>query len=279
MSRTRPLPPPATGRRPGAGPSGALPAGLVAALIAAPALLAGCGGGHGTLVIGVHPGRPGLSDLSASGGYAGFEIEVAGYVARRLGYRDDQVRYVAVPASPPADLTMGEPLPADGPGPASVAGPYLVSGEDILAGAGDMSVRRLRDLTQKRVCTASPGPLVARFGAAWQRAFLTVSTLEECARRLASGRVHAVTGEAAVLAGFAARSPEAVRLVGHTFARQAYGIAVARDDLRAGVDDALRAMFDDGAWRRAVIRHLGALAGKYPSPPALRTHPGTRAAP
>ncbi|WP_181870996.1 transporter substrate-binding domain-containing protein [Sphaerisporangium album] len=252
---------------------------LLAGLFATPTVLAGCGGGHGSLVIGVRPGRPGLADVSPSGGYAGFEIEVAGYVARRLGYRDDQVRYVTAPGSPPADLAMGEPLPVDAPGPPSVAGPYLVSGQDILAGAGDMTVRRLRDLTQKRVCTASPAPLVARFGAAWQRAFLTVSTAEDCARRLASGRVHAVTGDAAVLAGLAARSPEAVRLVGRTFSREGYGIAVARDDLRAGVDDALRAMFDDGAWRRAVIRHLGSLAAKYPVPPALRTYPGPRSAP
>ncbi|GII86472.1 glutamate-binding protein [Sphaerisporangium siamense] len=251
-------------------------AALVMALPTAAAVLTACGG-HGTLVVGVREGRPGLAERSASGVYEGFEIEVAGYVARRLGYRDDQVSYVTAPASPPADLTMGVPVPRDGAG--TVAGPYLVSGQDVLAPAGDLSVRGLRDLSQKRVCTAAPGPLVDRFGAAWQRAFLITSTVEDCARMLFSRRVSAVTGDAAVLAGLAAASPGAFRVLGRPFTRESQGIAVTGDDLRRRVEDALRAMFDDGSWRRAVIRHLGSLAAKYPSPPALRPHVGPRAAP
>ncbi|GII60477.1 glutamate-binding protein [Sphaerisporangium krabiense] len=252
-------------------------AALVMALPTAAAVLTACGGGHGALVVGVREGRPGLAERSPSGGYEGFEIEVAGYVARRLGYRDDQVSYVPAPASPPADLTMGVPVPRDGADP--VAGPYLVSGQDILAPAGDLSVRGLRDLTRKRVCTAAPGPLVDRFGAAWRRAFLITSTVEDCARMLVSRQVGAVTGDAAVLAGLAAASPGAFRTLSRPFTREGQGIAVTGDDLRRRVEDALRAMFDDGSWRRAVIRHLGPLAGKYPSPPALRPHAGPRAAP
>jgi glutamate transport system substrate-binding protein len=265
------------------------------------------------------------------GGYRGFDIEVAGYVARRLGYRDDQVSYVelgpqdgtespglgpagggasapagrtgpriglgiagpptgdgtGIPAGAPSgsgriDLAMGMLLagrqPAEGPYPLS--GPYLVSGQDILTGAGDLSVRRLKDLSQKRVCTGSPGPLVARFGVAWQRAFLITSTVEDCVRMLASRRVNAVTDDAAVLAGLAAGSPGRFRLVGHTFSQDKYGIAMREDsgDLHLQVDEALRSMFDDGSWRRAVIEHLGLLAAKYTSPPALGRYVKTRSA-
>ncbi|GAA3811609.1 glutamate ABC transporter substrate-binding protein [Sphaerisporangium flaviroseum] len=252
-------------------------------LFAAGTVLTGCESGHGTLVVGVRPGRPGLVDRVPAGGYAGFEIEIAGYVARRLGYRDDQVRYVDLGqrtgTGSPLDLTMGA-LVATGRDPAGVpvSGPYLVSGQDILSGADDLSIRRLRDLTQKRVCTGSPGPLVARFGVAWQRAFLITSTVEDCVRMLATRRVHAVTDDAAVLAGLAAASPGGFRLVGHTFTRDKYGIALREDsgDLRTRVDDALRAMFEDGTWRRAVIDHLGSLAAKYTSPPTLERYAKTR---
>ncbi len=276
MSRTPPAaPPPAPTRG---------PLLATALLLTLATVLTGCGGGHGTLVVGVHPGRPGLTDRLPAGGYTGFEIDVARYVARRLGYRDDQVSYVELgpePAGAKADLTMGVPLAKrrDAVGPLS--GPYLVSGQDILTRASDLSIRRLRDLTQKRVCTGSPGPLVARFGVAWQRAFLITSTVEDCVRMLAARRVHAVTDDAVVLAGLAGASPGSFRLVGHTFSRDKYGIAVRKDsgDLHTQVDDALRAMFDDGTWRRVVIDHLGLLAAKYTTPPALEKYSRTRSAP
>ncbi|WP_248960307.1 substrate-binding periplasmic protein [Sphaerisporangium perillae] len=277
---------------------------LAAAVSAGASLLlaggAGCEGGHGTLVVGVRPGRPGLVEGTAGGGYTGFEIAVAGYVARRLGYRDDQVTYVEL-ASPPAsaaprriDLAMGVlmtdagaspgPYPASEPylpsGLYSISGPYLVSGQDILTKAGDLSVRRLGDLAQKRVCTGSPGPLGARFGTAWQRVFMIASTVEDCVRMLGSRRVDAVTDDAAALAGLASASPGRFRLVGHAFSRDRYGIALREDgDLHEQVDDALRAMFDDGAWRRAVIEHLGLLATKHTAPPALQRYAKTRSAP
>ncbi|MEV7965114.1 transporter substrate-binding domain-containing protein [Sphaerisporangium sp. NPDC088356] len=275
MSRTPPAaPPPAPIRgRP-----------LAMALLTLATVLTGCGGGHGTLVVGVRPERPGLAVRLPAGGYAGFEIDVAGYVARRLGYRDDQVSYVELgpdPAGARVDLTMGVPPAKNRAAGGPLSGPYLVSGQDILTAANDLSIRRLKDLTQKRVCTGSPVPLVARFGVAWQRAFLITSTVEDCVRMLAAHRVQAVTDDAVVLAGLADASPGAFRLVGHTFSRDKYGIALREDsgDLHTQVDDALRSMFDDGTWRRAVIEHLGLLAAKYTTPPALEKYSRTRSAP
>ncbi len=269
-------------------------------LVALGVLLGGCeGDGHG-IVVGVRPGRPGLAGRLADGRYEGLDVQVAGYVARRLGYRDDQVTYVELgpPAATPSPAVEGRPgvrvdlamgvllprarayVPPPGTGSYALAGPYLVSAEDILVPAGDLSVRRLRDLTQKRVCTGSPGPLVARFGVAWQRAFLITSTVEDCARMLAAGRVDAVTDDAAVLAGVAAASPGSFRLVGYTFSRHRYGLAVRTGGrLYAEVDDALRAMYREGAWRRAVIDNLGSLAAKYTSPPPLERYVRKRSAP
>ncbi|MFC4584618.1 transporter substrate-binding domain-containing protein [Sphaerisporangium corydalis] len=256
----------------------------VTVLLGSGTALGGCDGGHDTLVIGVRPGRPGLAERLPSGGFAGFEIEVAHYVARRLGYRDDQISYVEMRtpagAAPPVDLAMGTLLGRRaGTGPFS--GPYLVSEQDILTGVHDISVQRLGDLAQKRVCTTSPGPLVARFGVAWRRAFLTTSTMAGCVRRLTTRRVNAVTGDAAVLAVVSAAAPGGLRLVGAPFAPDKYGIALREDsgDLHTEIDDALRTMFEDGTWRRAIIDHLGSLAAKYPSPPALERYVRTRSAP
>ncbi|MDH2425147.1 transporter substrate-binding domain-containing protein [Sphaerisporangium sp. TRM90804] len=277
MSSTPPVAPP-----PFARPAGRVRARLAAAALALAAATAAPGCGQApALAVGVRPDRPGLAERTPGGGYRGFEIAIAGYVARRLGYRDDQVRYVdlgrpAASGQGRPDLVMGTPSAGRGTlaGSATVSRPYLVSGQDILAASGDLSIRAVGDLTQKRVCSSSPGPLVARFGTAWQRVFMISSNAEDCVRMLAARRVQAVTDDAAVLAGLAAAWPGRFRLVGSPFTRDSHAIGLGRggDDLRGRVDDALRAMFEDGTWRGAMIDHLGSLAANHPSPPDSAYH-------
>ncbi|GAA4564974.1 glutamate ABC transporter substrate-binding protein [Planotetraspora kaengkrachanensis] len=239
---------------------------LVTCLVAVfPAgLLAGCGIGGGPLVIGVRQGEPGLVTRLPDGRYSGFDIAVATYVARELGYRDDQISYTYDPSS--ADIVIGP----RSPGPA--AGPYLVTSTDILARAGDLSINGVRDLARKRVCAtkASAKPLVDRFGTKWRDVFLAQANVPAaCAPLLADGRMDAIVADAPVLAGLEAQYPGRFRFSGRPLAAQRYGIATGSVALRDQVDEALRHMFDDGTWKQAVIDYLGVLATRYTAPPAL----------
>jgi len=237
---------------------------LVTCLVAA--FLAGCGIGGGPLVIGVRQGQPGLVTRLPDGRYSGFDIAVATYVARELGYRDDQITYTYDPTL--ADIVIGP----DGPGP--VAGPYLVTSTDILVRAGDLSINGVGDLTRKRVCAtrASAKPLVARFGTKWRDVFLAEANVPAaCAPLLADGRIDAIVADAPVLAGLEAQYPSRFRFSGRPLVPQRYGIATGSAALRDQVDDALRHMFDDGTWKQAVIDYLGVLATRYTTPPALES--------
>lgn len=235
-------------------------------VLAAAFLTGGCGN-SGTLVIGVRAGEPGLVTRLPDGRYGGFDIEVAQYVARALGYRDDQVVYT--PDASHADLVVGATGPA---GSRYVAGPYLVTSLDVLVRAGDLSIRRPRDLARKRVCATreSAEPLVRRFGTRWRRFFLAEANLPAaCAPLLASGRTDAIVADAPVLAGLSAQYPGKFRLSGSSLSTERYGIAAATSTLRDQVEDALRRMFEDGTWNRLVIEQLGPLATRYTTPPAL----------
>ena len=240
--------------------------GALIGVLAAALLTSGCGN-DGTLVVGVRPGQPGLVTRLPDGRYSGFDIQVARYVARALGYRDDQIVYTLDPSR--ADLVVGATGPA---GSRHVAGPYLVTSTDILVRAGDLSVRRPRDLARKRVCATreSAEPLVRRFGARWRQFFLAEANLPAaCAPLLASGRTDAIVADAPVLAGLSAQYPGRFRFSGRPLATEEYGIAAGTPALRDQVEDALRRMFEDGTWKRTVIDQLGPLATRYTAPPSL----------
>ncbi|GIH26649.1 glutamate-binding protein [Acrocarpospora phusangensis] len=214
-------------------------------------------------MIGVRAGQPGLVDKLPGGGWAGFDIAVAHYVARELGYRDDQIRYTFDPEE--ADLTLG----AVG---GRYAGPYLVTTKDLLVRAQDVGT--LRRLRSAHVCgtRADLAPLIKRFGEAWQNVFVAEANVPAaCGPLLADRSIDAIIADAPVLAGLAAQHPGRFRLLGRDLSEVRYGIRVAPNavGLRDDVEDALRQMYEDGSWHRALIDYLGLLATRYLSPPVL----------
>ncbi|MBX6167245.1 transporter substrate-binding domain-containing protein [Thermobispora bispora] len=243
---------------------------VVVVLGVAAALLTGCGD-SGRLVVAVRLGQPGLVNQRPDGGLTGFDIAVVRYVARELGYRDDQIVFTGDAAQ--ADLVLGTMGPAFPGGETRyVAGPYLVTTTNILVRANDLAIRGVRDLAGRCVCAtgSSARPLVARFGEAWKHAFLAEANVPAaCAPLLADGRCDAIVADAPVLAGLAVQYPGRFRFSGRPLATIEYGIGTSSAALRDRVTEALRHMFEDGSWKRAVIEHLGVLATRYTAPPEL----------
>ncbi|WP_067178580.1 transporter substrate-binding domain-containing protein [Microtetraspora niveoalba] len=238
-------------------------AALLAGLSLVCASLTACGKG-GVLVVGVRVGYPGLVVRLPENGYTGFDIAVARYVARELGYSLGQIAYTGDLAG--ADMVVGT---TDAP---DAAGPYLVTGSDLLVRARDLSIAGPKDLRRRRVCgtVADAAPLVRRFGPAWKAAFLAEANVPAaCAPLLAKGTIDAIVADAPVLVGLDAQYPGRFRLCGRSIAVHRYGIGVRTGGTREEIDAALRRMFDDGSWNRAVIRYLGVLAARYTSPPPL----------
>ena len=59
----------------------------------------GAGGGGGEIVVGTKFDQPGLGLKNPDGTMSGFDVDVAKYVAKELGYNEDQIEWKESPSS------------------------------------------------------------------------------------------------------------------------------------------------------------------------------------
>lgn len=60
--------------------------------------LSGCGGGGHRIVIGTKFDQPGLAVKKPDGSMAGFDVDVATYVAEQLGYSPGDIEWKEAPS-------------------------------------------------------------------------------------------------------------------------------------------------------------------------------------
>jgi glutamate transport system substrate-binding protein len=96
-------------------------------------------------------------------------------------------------------------------------------------------------------------------------------TYSACVEALKNGAIDAVTTDEVILAGYAAQSPGAFKIVGKPFSEEQYGIGLKKDDfeLRTKINDALEKMEKDGAWKAAFDKNLGPAGITAPAPPQI----------
>lgn len=256
----------------------------IAALIAASALaLAGCssddekseggesgGSGGDTITIGVKFDQPGLG-LKDGSDFKGFDIDVARYLAKELGYEEDQIKFVeSVSAQRENMLENGQvdlivatySITDERKERVSFAGPYFVAGQGLLVASGEADISGPDTLDGKTLCSVSGSTPAQRIkdehseGVQLQEA----QGYSECVELLSSGAVDAVTTDDIILAGFAAQDKYAgkLELVGKPFSEELYGVGVAKgSEMCEQVNEALTKMIDDGTWEQAVKDNLG----------------------
>lgn len=90
-------------------------------------------------------------------------------------------------------------------------------------------------------------------------------------RALKNGAIDAVTTDEVILAGYAAQSPGAFKVVGGTFSEENYGIGLKKGDteLLTQINDALVKMEQDGSWKKAWDENLGPAGIPAPQPPQI----------
>ena len=117
-----------------------------------------------TIAIGVAADQPGLGYLHG-GEYSGFDIDVAKYVAKTLGYAEKQIVFKQLsPAMRASALTDGTvdmvvdsfSMDATHDGEADVAGPYLTVREALLIRSDSASeITGTDSLSDKTVCAVA----------------------------------------------------------------------------------------------------------------------------
>lgn len=235
------------------------------AAVACTISLAACGADEsGKIRIGIKFDQPGLG-FKKSGTYVGFDVDVAKYVAKKLGYSEDEIVWKEAPSKQrEAMLQNGDvdmilatySITDERKNAVSFAGPYFVAGQDLLVRKDDHSINGPEDLNGKRLCsvTGSTSAATVKEKFASEVQLMEQPGYAECATALFSGIVDAVTTDDIILAGLASASRGKLRVVGKPFTQEYYGVGIKKGDtaLAKKINAAITEMIKDGSWERAI---------------------------
>lgn len=254
--------------------------GAAAAAVTLALGLAACSSDDGgdKLKIGIKYDQPGLG-LKEGNDYTGFDVEVARYVAEKMGTSADDIQWIQAPSAQretlletgQVDMIVATYSITDSrKEKVSFAGPYFIAGQDLLVRVDDESITGPESLEGKRLCSVTgstsaqtlqeqvPGVNLQEFG-----------TYSECVSALQSNAVDAVTTDDTILAGYAAQPQyqDQLKVVGASFTEELYGIGIQKGDVDKceQINEALTEMIDDGSWQTAFDETLGT-AGFVPGP-------------
>lgn len=247
----------------------------------------GDGGGSGegdgnTIVIGTKFDQPGLGMKNPDGSMSGFDVDVATYVAGELGYTPEQIEWKEAPSPQRENLIQNGQvsfiaatysITDSRKEKVDFAGPYLITGQSLLVRSDNNDITGAASLENNKVlCSVSGSTPAQKIKDEYELVQLQqYDTYSACIEALKNGAVDAVTTDEVILAGYAAQSPGAFKIVGEPFSEERYGIGLKKDDteMRTKVNDAIKKMTDSGAWKEAFDRNLGPAGITAPNPPPL----------
>ncbi|OAN37518.1 glutamate ABC transporter substrate-binding protein [Mycolicibacterium iranicum] len=242
----------------------------------------GGGGGSDTIVIGTKFDQPGLGMKNPDGTMSGFDVDVATYVAGELGYAPDKIEWKEAPSAQRENLIQNGQVEFIAATysitdarkeKVSFAGPYLITGQSLLVREDNTDITGKESLANNKILCSVSGSTPAQkikdeFPSVQLQQYDTYSA---CIDALKNGAVDAVTTDEVILAGYAAQTPGAFKIVGDTFSEENYGIGLKKDDaeLRTKINDALKKMEESGAWKEAFDKNLGPAGITAPAPPPI----------
>jgi len=251
------------------------------ALIAA---LAGCGGSDEKITIGTKFDQPGLAVKKPDGSMAGFDVDVATYVAGKLGFRPEEIEWKEAPSGQRETLIQNGQVDyivatysiTDArKQKVAFAGPYLDTGQSLLVRADTTDIVGPDSLANgKRLCSVSGSTPAQRIKDKYPGVQLQqYDTYSACVEALRNGAIDAVSTDEVILAGFAAQSPGTFTIIGKPFSVEHYGIGLRLGnlELQTKINDAIVEMQRDGDWKAAFDRNLGPAGIAAPPPPPLDT--------
>ncbi|KUN33175.1 glutamate ABC transporter substrate-binding protein [Streptomyces longwoodensis] len=228
-------------------------------------------GGGGKVKVGIKYDQPGLGLKKPDGSFAGFDVDVATYVAKELGYKPDQIEFVETKSADRENaLARGDvkyivatySITDERKQKVDFAGPYLLAHQDLLV-KKDSKISKGTDLNGKNLCsvTGSTSAQNVQKTIAPKANLKQVSSYSECIAGLQSGAVDAVTTDDSILAGFASQDQYKgkFKLAGLKLSNENYGIGVKKGDTATvdKINKALEKMVSDGSWQKAVDANFG----------------------
>jgi len=233
----------------------------------------------GEVTIGVKFDQPGIGFKGATDDVpTGFDPEMGKIIAGQLGLEPDAIKWVETISD------NREPFLQEGTVDFVIAsysitderrqvvgqaGPYYVTGQSLLVAADDDSINGPDDLDGKKVCSVTGSTSIATVEEEYGAEPAGFDTYSECVDQLKNGSVDAVTTDGAILLGYAAEDPDALKVVGEPFSEERYGIGYNKDqpELCEFLNETITTAFEDGSFQKAFDATLGKSGNDAPEAP------------
>lgn len=207
------------------------------------------------VIIGVKNDQPGLGyEDTVTNERTGFDVEIARWIAASLGFDESQIEYVTIPsANREQEIVNGNidyyvgtySITDSRKQQIDFAGPYLITGQGLLVAADNEDINGPEDLAGKIVCSVTGSTPLQRIRDEYNPGNTVENgTYSECIEQVKSGQVDAVTTDQAILAGYVALEPDALKIVGDPFSEERYGVGLEKGD--TALKDWINALFNDG---------------------------------
>ncbi|MCX6500903.1 MAG: glutamate ABC transporter substrate-binding protein [Microbacterium sp.] len=230
------------------------------------------------VIIGVKNDQPGLGYQDAvTNERSGFDIDIARWIAASLGFDEDQIEYVTIPSANreqaivngDIDYYVGTYSITDArKQQIDFAGPYFITGQGLLVAADDDSISGPDDLAGKIVCSVTGSTPLQRIRDEYSPGdTVEYDTYSQCVEQLKAGSVDAITTDEAILAGYVALEPDALKIAGEPFSEERYGVGLEKGD--TALKDWINTLFTDGGdvWTALFDEHLApaGIEGEQPA--------------
>ncbi|MER5278535.1 glutamate ABC transporter substrate-binding protein [Streptomyces sp. NPDC002809] len=243
----------------------------------------GSGGGK-KITIGIKIDQPGIGLKTPDGKFTGFDVDVATYVAKELGYDAKDINFKETKsADRETSIERGDvkfiaasySINDERLQKVDFAGPYLLAHQDILVRADDTSIKAPEDLNNKNLCsvTGSTSAQNVHDKLAPKAELQEYGGYSECLTGLENKAVDALTTDDSILAGYASQDANKgkFKLAGFKMTNENYGIGLKKGDadLKKKINDALTKMVSDGSWDKAVEANFGPAGYKNEPAPKI----------
>ncbi|THA59866.1 glutamate ABC transporter substrate-binding protein [Streptomyces sp. A0958] len=238
-------------------------------------------GGSKKITIGIKIDQPGLGLKTPDGKFTGFDVDVATYVAKELGYDAKDIEFketksadreTAISRGDVKFIAASYSINDERLKKVDFAGPYLLAHQDILIRADDNSIKSPEDLNNKKLCSVAGSTSAQNIHdtLAPKAQLQEYGGYSECLTGLENKVVDALTTDDDILAGYAAQDANKgkFKLAGFKMTNENYGIGLKKGDadLKKKINDALTKMVSDGSWDKAVEANFG--PANYKNEPA-----------
>jgi glutamate transport system substrate-binding protein len=220
-----------------------------------------------TLVIGVRPDLPLIGLQRPDGTFEGLDVDVARYVAGKLGA---EVEFVAAGAadreplllSGRADLIFAIfSITQDRKQRVWFAGPYAISYQDLLVREEETRITNVRDLAGRDLCAVEGSNVADRVveERGVPARLVPAADYPQCMAMLREGTVDVIATNDVILAGLARQAGGGVRLVGARYSQERTGVGMRHGDVAGceAINRAITDMYQDGTARVLMEKWFG----------------------